>query len=460
MNDPKNYLRQGSTLRLVLLLAALVFLLPSGAARAQTPEPSAPEPLAPEPSTGPGNLIPFLPRVVPSGSAAEEDFSVMHPNDSPLLYLPLVTGVEADAAQQPEQDGDLDASHNGRATVRLLVDTDPGVDDAVALAWLFGQRRVEVLGVVSVAGNTSVWNTTNNAITILEKLGRSDVPVVMGAAAPLVQPLSKTSYFIHGPDGLWFLGLQNPHDLTSVPRNAPAYYCATVAATPGLRLLALGPLTNIAQAVQLCPATMATVSQLVILGGAKFGGNKTPVAEFNFWQDPEAAAIVLNAGMPTSLVLLDAFTQTSITQKDLDKLFAKASPIVQFLAPAIQQYADVQIANTGRAGLPDAVAAVLALRPAEGSQQGALVRVVLEPGLARGQSVVGLAPSERIAMVADDSELSALADLAFAYPPDPNFNLQWALGAILMRAPENAQAVMSVPSSLLAKTVLPDLRAR
>jgi purine nucleosidase len=334
------------------------------------------------------------------------------------------------------------------------------VDDAVALAWLFSQREVEVLGVVSVAGNTSVWNTTNNAITVLEKLGRSDVPVIMGAAAPLVQPLSKTSYFIHGPDGLWFLGIQNPHDLTNVPRNAPAFYCSTVAARPGVRLLALGPLTNIAQAVQLCPDTMASLGELVILGGAKFGGNKTPVAEFNFWQDPEAAAIVLDARLPIRLVLLDAFTQTSVTQKDLDRLFAKGSPVVQFLAPAIQQYADVQLANTGRAGLPDAVAAVLALRTSTGVQQGALVRMVLESSLARGQSIVGLTPSERIAMTADDSELSALADRAFAFPPDPTFNLQWELGAILVRAPQNAQAVLSVPASLLAKTVLPDLRGK
>jgi purine nucleosidase len=320
------------------------------------------------------------------------------------------------------------------------------------------------LGVVSVAGNSSIANTTNNVITVLEKLGKrvpSDVPVIIGAAVPLVQPLSKTSYFIHGPDGLWFLGLQNPHDLSGLPRNAPAFYCSTVQANAGTRILALGPLTNIAQALQQCAAVMKQQGvEIVVLGGAKFGGNKTPVAEYNFWQDPEAARIVLDSGVPITLVLFDAFRLPQVSSKDAERLISRGNPTVQFLAPAIQQYLDVQRANTGGAGIPDAVAAFVALNPSEGVRQGALVKLILEQSLARGQSVVGLTNGERIAMIASDAELSALAELAFAFPPDPNFNLQWALGAILMRDPDNARAVTAVAESLLSKSVLPDLRAR
>ncbi len=379
--------------------------------------------------------------------------------NNPILFLPLLTTDGANTTAEAEVDA---SKAKPPAVVKLLIDTDPGVDDAVALTWLFSQSRqpLQVLGIVSVAGNSSIANTTNNAITILEKLGRQDVPVVMGAAAPLAQPLSKTSYFIHGPDGLWFLGLQNPHDLSNIPGNAPAFYCTTAAANPGLRLLALGPLTNIAQAVQQCPDTMRTVEQLVILGGAKFGGNKTPVAEFNFWQDPEAADIVLNAGLPITLVLLDAFTQPTLDQKDLNKVLEKGNPTIQFLAPALQQYVNVQLTNSGRAGIPDAVAAVLAFDTREGTRQPALVKMVVEPSLARGQSVIGLTAGERVAMIASDSELSALADRAFAVPPDPNFNIQWELGGILMRSPENAQAVTSAPATLLARQVWPDIRAK
>jgi inosine-uridine nucleoside N-ribohydrolase len=308
-------------------------------------------------------------------------------------------------------------------------------------------------------------------VLILKQLGRQDVPVVMGAALPLVQPLTKTSYFVHGPDGLWFLGWTNPQDLSNVVGNAATFYCDTIAANRGLHLLALGPLTNIAQAVQQCPDTMRTIGRLIILGGAKFGGNKTVVAEFNFWQDPEAADIVLNAGIPITLVLLDAFTQPTITQKDLDHLFTKAIPAIQFLAPAIQQYANVQIENTNRAGIPDAVAAVIALQSSEGTRASALVRIVLEQSFARGQSIIGLSVGERVSMIADfaavgdDSELTALAEQAFIPPShpsfDPNFDARLQLATILMREPDNVEeAVTSASASLLTKTVFPDLRAR
>lgn len=373
----------------------------------------------------------------------------------PALYLPLLGNSAANDPEEEPPDPGQDA------TVHMVIDTDPGVDDAVALAWLFAQRRpLQVLGVVSVAGNAAITDTTSNALTMLEKLGRQDVPVIMGAAQPLAQPLSKTSYFIHGPDGLWYLGRQNPHDLAGVRRDAPEFYCATAAATAGVHILALGPLTNVAQAVRQCPDAMRSIGQLVILGGARFGGNQTPVAEFNFWQDPEAAAIVLDAGLPITLVLFDAFGQPAVTPEDLNKLLENSIPAIAFLAPALRQYADVQLANTGRAGIPDAVAAVVALQPNEGARQEALVRVLLEGGLARGQSIVGLTAGERVTMLATDAELSALAERAFASPPDPNFNLQQEMGAILMRAADHAQVVTSVDGALLTQTVLPDLLVR
>lgn len=428
-----------------LLFAAIsLALLPGSTATAQ----------APDPTPAPSNPIPYLPADPPPGGQlpAQPD------GGSSILFLPLIGDVgSADAASV-----DADASKGTSAsTVKLLVDTDPGVDDAIALTWLMRQNPPpQMLGIVTVAGNTSVANATNNALIVLEQLKRQDVPVIMGAAAPRVQPLTKTTWFIHGPDGLWFLGFQNPHDLSHVRTDATAFYCQTVADNPGARLLALGPLTNIAQAVEQCPDTMKTLGQVVILGGAKYGGNQTPVAEFNFWQDPEAAAIVLDAGLPITLVLLDAFTDPTVTQKDLDHLFKKATPAIQFLAPAIQQYVQVQITNTGRAGIPDPVAAVIALNGSVGVRQSSLVRVVLEPSLARGESIVGLTSSEKLTMIASDAELSALAERAFAYPPDPNFNLQWEMAAILMRQPDNAQAVISAPENLLTKTVLPDLRAK
>ena len=253
------------------LLAALLLLLSAAAVLAQSPDAKP----------AGSNPIMFLPNDV-SPVAPKRPAELTGKN--PILFLPLLNSSGDNAA--------LDIAAAGMsapAPIKLVVDTDPGVDDAVALNWLLTQRSqpLQMLGVVTVAGNTTVENATNNALLILHKLGRQDVPVVMGASSPHGGQLTKTSYFIHGPDGLWFLGWQNPQDLSKVANNAGRFYCDTLSANLGAYILALGPLTNLAQAVQKCPQTMATAGKLLILGGAKYGGNQTPVAEFNFWQDPK-----------------------------------------------------------------------------------------------------------------------------------------------------------------------------
>lgn len=429
MNELRNTRR--FLLYLLFLILCLLFSLSSQPALAQTPDeqPDSASPML------------YLPLAINNGGPAPVDEAADE-----------ATGAEAEAARRQKP---------SPARIKLLIDTDPGVDDAVALAYLANApQRPQLLGIVSVAGNASIDNTTNNVLTILEKLGRQDVPVVMGAGGPRQRALSKSGYFIHGPDGLWFLGWQNPHDLAGLPNDAPAFYCTTIAANSGAVLLALGPLTNIAAAVERCPDTMRSLANLVVLGGAKYGGNQTPVAEFNFWQDPEAAAIVLAAGLPVTLVPLDAFTQPTVTQADLDKLFRRAAPTIQFLAPAIQQYAGVQIAALGSASIPDAVAAAAALDSSVGARQSALVRMVLDSVLARGQSVIALTIPERVSVIAEEGELDTLAERAFANPPDPNFDLNLELAAILGRAPDNAQVTLTVDKNLLRRTVLPHLTAK
>lgn len=372
------------------------------------------------------------------------------------IYIPIAINADLQTAAMPAR-----SQGSQMPVIKLLVDTDPGVDDAIALAWILSQDRqpVDVLGVVSVAGNASLANTTNNVLTVLEKLERQDVPVVMGAGQPLSRSLSMSSLFIHGPDGLWFLGFQNPHDLSRLPADAPSFYCSTVAANPGATLLALGPLTNVANAIQQCAGTMRSLASLVVLGGARQGGNRTPLAEFNFWQDPEAAEIVLASGLPVTLVPLDTFSRSHLRQQDLDKLLRQGNLTVQFLAPAIQRYAGVQISSLGSATIPDAVAAVVALDSSVGVRQSALVRVVLDSALARGQTMIALSLSERIAVLANDNDWADLATQTF-FTPDPNFNLDAALAAILWRASDNALISLAVADDLLTKTVMPDLRAR
>lgn len=339
----------------------------------------------------------------------------------------------------------------------LIVDTDGGVDDAAALAWLLTQEEydVDLLGITTVAGNTSVENATNNTLIFLEAAGRTDVPVVIGAAAPLVKPLSLTPWFLHGPDGLWFVGLQNPHDLSGLPTDAPAFYRDAAVNHPGATLLALGPLTNIAQAIDQYPAEMALLGEIVVLGGAKFGGNTTPVSEYNLWQDPDAAVQVLNAGIPITMLTLDGFEELEFKQKDVEKLADKGNAAAQLLAIPLQFYADVQFQQGAETfTIPDVAAVIYYFEREWGDEQSGLVKPVTDASDANGQTIIGLTLNERVTMIGDDAELSNLTLLAFT---DPTFDLQAALGAILSREPDNAWVVMDIDEKNIRRQFMKDM---
>jgi purine nucleosidase len=328
-------------------------------------------------------------------------------------------------------------------TIKLLVDTDPGVDDAAAIVWLLKQQSfpVEVLGFSTVVGNTTVDNATNNLLTLLEALDQEEIPVVMGAAEPLNQTNSRTSSLIHGPDGFWFVGLQNPHDLSDIPNDVAGYYCTMANDHPEATILTLGPLTNLATAIQQCPDTMHNFSQIISVGGSKQAN--APLTDYNIWQDPEAADIVLTAGIPITLLTLEGSEQLTINDKDLANLAKTDDQAVQLLIQPLQLYFSAQTGFDGAAEAPiyDAVAAIYAMNTSLGESQSALVKMVTEPSLARGQTIIGLTFSERLTMIASDEELSSLADQVFI---DPNFDLEAALGAILFREPDNAQVVLDI----------------
>lgn len=327
--------------------------------------------------------------------------------------------------------------------LELVIDTDGGVDDAAAISWLLSQTDypVDILGFGTVAGNTSVKNAANNVLTLLDTLGRTDIPVAIGAAAPLKQPLSQTGSLINGPDGFW--GAQKPHDLRGLSRNVPTFYRDLAQAHPGATLLTLGPLTNLAKAWKQYPKAIGRFKQIIVVGGAKNGGNRTPVTEFNIWQDPEAADELLKAGLPITLVPLDTFEEFTLTDSDLLALPLLGSVAAKLIAKPLQTYAIVQTVFGDRTDvpIPDVAAAMYALDSSLGTAQSALVKVVTEPSLARGQTVIGLTQSERLPMIASDAELNRLAQQAIA---DPTFNLRAALDAILAREPYNAQLVTDI----------------
>jgi inosine-uridine nucleoside N-ribohydrolase len=342
--------------------------------------------------------------------------------------------------------GSAGAGRNGQPAVAVFVDTDIGVDDAVAVAWLMEQPSARIVGFTTVAGNTSNQNAARNLLTLFGAAGRS-YPVTVGAAAPLELPATRTGALIHGPDGLWFN--QAPADISALPSDAPAALAAAARANPGLTIVALGPLTNIAQAVQQYPADMAGV-HLVALGGAQRGGNATPVSEFNIFADPHALAVVLSGGMRVELVTLDAFDQLAVDVTRFPaRLASRGGAMGQLLSRSLSGYFAVQqsAGATDEANLPDVAAVVYALFPQYGTGQSALVKVITANDVTRGQTIIASDLATRVPSIADDAELSNLADQAFT----PGFDLNAALGAILARQPDNATVVLDIDERIMER---------
>ena len=192
---------------------------------------------------------------------------------------------------------------------KVVWDMDPGIDDALALLLALKSPEVQVLGITTVAGNAPVEMTSDNARCILEFLGEGSIPVAMGAANPLNHTL-KDALSYHGPDGLGNCHLPPPK-LPLYPVKAWDFIARLVFDAPGeLALLATGPLTNVAYAFEMHPELPKLLDKLVLMGGAYSltpcgKGNRTPFAEFNIWQDPEAAHIVFDSGADIFDVGLD-----------------------------------------------------------------------------------------------------------------------------------------------------------
>jgi inosine-uridine nucleoside N-ribohydrolase len=357
----------------------------------------------------------------------------------PVLLLALILGsllagaFSADAALR-------------RPTVKVFVDADIGVDDATAIAWLIKERSVNLVGVTTVAGNTTVENATQNILTLLD-VAQRNVPVTMGAAQPLVYPHSHIGAFTHGPSGLWFS--QTQHDLSAIPRDAPAAIAAAARANPGMTLIALGPLTNVAQAAQRFPADMAGV-RIIALGGSRGPGNRSPVAEFSAFGDPQAFDIVLESELNVTMIPLDAFSQVKVdSEKFVRKLTRDGGAMGQFLASVLTPYFQAETQGAGgEATVPDAAAAIYAVLPELGTATSSLVDVATDAGLTRGQTVMAIDTNSKIFMIADDAELSALVDRVFS---EPGFDINAALGAILARRPDNAQVVLDVKGPTMAR---------
>jgi len=233
-------------------------------------------------------------------------------------------------------------------SLSVALDVDPGLDDALAIMFAMRSPEVRVELVTTVAGNGPIEMTTRNALRVLQHLGAEGVPVSSGAAYPLRRPFHDALAY-HGPDALGGVELAEPRTPPN-PLPAPEALFQFVASAPGERVLvATGPLTNVALALQRHSEMATMLRQLVVMGGAfrltSCGhGNETPFAEYNVWQDPEAAAVVLSCGAPLTIVGLDVTNSpsASLDAGDLERLRDGDSPAsrlaAEILAFALQRH--------------------------------------------------------------------------------------------------------------------------
>src|ERR1700737_4749983 len=242
----------------------------------------------------------------------------------------LTAAFSRDAATglPPSEQSDRQGSH---APFRVIIDTDPGVDDALALLLAMRSPELKIEAITAVAGNVPLELTLPNALRMVEIAGRTDIPVAAGAKAPLLRRLVTAAY-AHGENGLG--GAVFPEPKTKPIAEPAEYFFRTIVPKyPGeVTLIPIGPLTNIATALNLDPELTGIVRGIVMMGGSLSGGNITPAAEFNIYVDPEAARIVFQSGIPITMVGLDATRKTSLTEEHVRTLEAAQNPVSQAAA--------------------------------------------------------------------------------------------------------------------------------
>lgn len=228
--------------------------------------------------------------------------------------------------------------HNIYMTKRILIDTDPGIDDSLAILLAIASPELQIDGVVTVHGNCSLEQATRNGLSILELANAGHIPLARGCGLPLVQP-SLLALETHGDSGLGYAKFPEPRIKPQVQHGCD-FLIEQVMANPGeITLVAVGPLTNVAMAIRKEPGFAKALKEIIIMGGAiRHEGNTTALAEFNVNVDPHATHIVFHAGIPTTLVPLDVTYQCILTPADVKRLTRIDSPITKFIDDSTRFY--------------------------------------------------------------------------------------------------------------------------
>jgi purine nucleosidase len=270
----------------------------------------------------------------------------------------------------------------------IILDCDPGIDDALAITFAAGHPDIKLAGITTVAGNVGLARTTRNALDVADFVGAGDVPVTAGCAGPLLRPALDARH-VHGDTGLGAAVLpESAHG----PRagHASDFIIETLGAAPGeVTLVATGPLTNVALALRKEPRIASWARQFVIMGGSAGRGNVTPAAEYNIWADPEAAAVAFGAGWTVWMIGLDVTLQALATGQVRERLSSLGTLGSALLLPSLAQY----LSRAGDPPVHDVCAVVAAAVPDIFGFTEASVAVETAGRLTSGMTVTEFAPA-------------------------------------------------------------------
>ncbi|KAK4725153.1 hypothetical protein R3W88_027932 [Solanum pinnatisectum] len=273
---------------------------------------------------------------------------------------------------------------------KIIIDTDPGIDDSMAILMAFQTPEVEILGLTTIFGNATTKATTRNALILCETAGYPDIPVAEGSLETLKRGEPHVADFVHGSDGLGNLFLPSPNS-KKIEKSASEFLVDKVSEYPGeVSILALGPLTNLALAVKRDSNFASKVKRVVILGGSFFAlGNANPAAEANIYGDPEAADIVFTSGANIDVVGINITTQVKMTDGDLDELRQSEGKHAKLLCNMCKFYRDFHVKSEGVYGVfpHDPVTFVALVRPDLFTYKKGVVRVATQ-GICVGHTLL------------------------------------------------------------------------
>ncbi|NPV56563.1 MAG: nucleoside hydrolase [Anaerolineae bacterium] len=273
-------------------------------------------------------------------------------------------------------------------TKRILIDADPGIDDALAILLALASPELNLEGITIVPGNCSSQDGSRNARKVLQLAGASQIPVARGVERPLVQPLVIASE-THGPTGLGYAKTPEPTQAEDA-RHGVDFLIEQAMSAPGeYTLVAIGPLTNLALALRREPRLATAFAQVIHMGGAiHTSGNVTPQAEFNVWCDPHATHMVYHAGLPLTVVPLDVTYQCVLMQKHVDHLLQFKSPVSRFIAGTTRFYIEFHNEYQDIDGciINDPLALALAFAPELVTCQEIFVDVDIAGGVSMGKT--------------------------------------------------------------------------